>query len=419
MYIDTVKIKIKSGNGGDGSVSFHREKYVPKGGPDGGDGGRGGSIIFETDKNMRTLLDFKYNTKYHADDGDNGDTNNMIGASAEDLVIKVPTGTVIRNVETGAIICDMVKPDDRIVVLRGGRGGKGNAQFATPTRQAPNFAQPGQKTKEYTVSLELKTIADVGLVGFPNVGKSTLLSVVSAAKPKIASYHFTTLSPNLGVVSVYDKSFVMADIPGLIENAHEGVGLGHDFLRHVERTRVLVHVLDASGIEGRDPVEDYKKIRKELEEYSEELASKPEIIVANKMDLPDAEAGIELLKEYLPDKKIFKISGATKQGLKEMLSEVSSLLDSLPQPVVYEGTGEILEELVDDQYEIYKDGDVYVVEGSLAERLLASTNLYDYDSMTYFHRMLDMHGILNDLRAHGAKDGDTIRFIDTEFDFTE
>ncbi|MCK5128588.1 MAG: GTPase ObgE [Clostridiales bacterium] len=419
MYIDNVKIKIKSGNGGAGCVNFHREKYVPKGGPDGGDGGKGGDIIFETDKNMRTLLDFRYTVKYYAEDGEKGDTNNMIGASADNYIIKVPSGTVIKNAETGAIIADMITPGVQVVVLKGGKGGKGNAQFATPTRQSPNFAQPGQHTKEYEVLLELKTIADVGLVGYPNVGKSTLLSVVSAARPKIANYQFTTLSPNLGVVSIYDKTFVMADIPGLIENAHEGVGLGHDFLRHIERTRMLVHVLDAAGIEGRDPVEDYNQIRTELESYSEELSNKPEIIAANKMDLPDAEAGIEMLKEYLPEKKVFPISGVTKEGVKELLSAVSDMLETLPEPIIYEGTGEILDELVEDAYDIYKDEDVFVVEGSLAERILASVNVNDYDSMTYFHRMLKKHGILDDLRKHGAKDGDTIRFVDTEFDFTE
>ena len=419
MYIDVVKIKIKSGDGGPGCVNFHREKYVPKGGPDGGDGGRGGSIIFEIDKGMRTLLDFRYKTKYIALSGEKGDINNKIGASADDLVIKVPEGTIIKNVETGAVIADMVNEKKRICVLKGGKGGKGNAQFATPTRQAPNFAQPGQKTKSYEVTLELKTIADVGLVGFPNAGKSTLLSVVSAAKPKIASYQFTTLSPNLGVVSIYEKTFVIADIPGLIENAHEGVGLGHEFLRHIERTRVLIHVLDASGNEGRNPVEDYKNIRKELEAYSKELALKPEIIAANKIDLPDAQAGIELLEEFLPDKKIFPISGVSKAGIKKLLGEVSKLLDKLPPPKVFEGTGEILDELIDDKYEIHIDDDVYVVEGSLAERLLSSLNIYDFDSLTYFHRMLKKHGILDSLRAHGAKDGDTIRFIDTEFDFTE
>ena len=402
-------------------VNFHREKYVPKGGPDGGDGGRGGSIIFEADKGMLTLLDFKYKRKFHAADGSQGETNNKTGVSGGDLIIKVPQGTVIRNAKTGAVIADMVEPGEQQTILRGGRGGKGNARYATPTRQAPNFAQPGQKTKEYEVVLELKTIADVGLIGFPNVGKSTLLSVISAAKPKIASYHFTTLSPNLGVVKIYDKSFVVADIPGLIEDAHAGVGLGHEFLRHVERTRLLVHVLDASGCEGRNPVDDYNAIRHELNEYSPELCKKREIIAANKMDLPDSEAGLELLREFVPDKKIFPVSGVTKEGLKELLSEVVSELETIPKTEPFMGTGEELAELLEDDFTINIDEDdgAYVVEGALAERLMDSVNLYDFDSITYFHKMLERHGILDALRERGAKDGDTVRFVDTEFDFKE
>ncbi len=424
MYIDKVKIKIKSGNGGNGIVNFHREKYVPKGGPDGGDGGRGGSIIFEADKGMVTLLDFKYKKIFHALDGDQGDTNNMTGASADDLIIKVPIGTIIRNSKTDSIIADLTEHGQQKMLLRGGRGGKGNSKFATPTRQAPNFAQPGQRTKEYEVVLELKTIADVGLIGFPNVGKSTLLSVISAARPKIADYHFTTLSPNLGVVKMYDKSFVVADIPGLIENASEGVGLGHEFLRHVERTRLLVHVLDASGCEGRNPVEDYGAIRSELKQYSEKLSEKPEIIAANKMDLPDSEAGVELLKEFMPDKKVFPVSGATKSGIKELLTEVSNMLETIPKPEPFYGDEEELQELLEDEFTISKDidrdgEDVYVVEGGLPERLIDGVNLYDFDSINYFHRMLDKHGILEALRKEGAKDGDIIRFAETEFDFKE
>ncbi len=424
MYIDKVKIKIKSGNGGDGIVNFHREKYVPKGGPDGGDGGRGGSIIFEADKGMVTLLDFKYKKKFHAEDGAQGEANNRTGASAGDLIIKVPLGTVIRNAKNNAVITDMTEHGEQRVILRGGRGGKGNSKFATPTRQAPNFAQPGQKTKQYEVVLELKTIADVGLIGFPNVGKSTLLSVISAARPKIADYHFTTLSPNLGVVKVYEKSFVVADIPGLIEDASQGVGLGHEFLRHVERTRLLVHVLDASGCEGRNPVEDYTAIRKELRQYSEKLYEKPEIIAANKMDLPDSEAGIELLTEFMPDKKIFPVSGVTKAGVKELLSEIASVLETIPKPEAFEGMGEELTELLEDDFTVYKDEEetdenVFVVEGALPERILDGVNLYDFDSINYFHRMLERHGILETLRNEGAKDGDTIRFVDTEFEFKE
>ena len=421
MYIDKAKIKIKSGNGGDGIVNFHREKYVPKGGPDGGDGGRGGSIIFKADKGLLTLLDFKYKRKFHAQDGSQGDTNNKSGAKGEDLVVKVPLGTVVRNAKNNAVIADLVEDGECRIVLRGGRGGKGNAFYATPTRQAPNFSQPGQKTKEYEVILELKTIADVGLIGFPNVGKSTLLSVISAAKPKIADYHFTTLSPNLGVVKAYDKSFLVADIPGLIEDAHTGIGLGHEFLRHVERTRLLVHVLDTSGSEGRNPVEDYEKIRHELQEYSPELFKKKEIIAANKMDLPDSEAGLELLREYLPEKEIFPVSGVTKEGIKELLAEIVKVLDTIPKPEPLSDSGEELTELLEDDFIVYEDKEdgVYVVEGALAERLLDSVNLYDFDSLTYFHKMLERHGILDELREKGAKDGDLIRFADTEFDFKE
>ncbi len=421
MYIDKAKIKIKSGNGGDGIVNFHREKYVPKGGPDGGNGGRGGSIIFKADKGLLTLLDFKYKRKFHAQDGSQGDTNNKAGAKGEDLIVKVPLGTVVRNAKNNAVIADMVEDGECRTVLRGGRGGKGNSFYATPTRQAPNFAQPGQRTKEYEVVLELKTIADVGLIGFPNVGKSTLLSVISAARPKIADYHFTTLSPNLGVVKVYDKSFLVADIPGLIEDAHTGVGLGHEFLRHVERTRLLVHVLDTSGSEGRNPVEDYEKIRHELQAYSPELFKKKEIVAANKMDLPDSEAGLELLREYLLEKEIFPVSGVTKDGIKELLSEIVKVLETIPKPEPLTDSGEELTELLEDEFSVYvdeKDG-VYVVEGALAERLIDSVNLYDFDSLTYFHKMLDRHGILNELREKGAKDGDLIRFADTEFDFKE
>lgn len=421
MYIDKAKIKIKSGNGGDGIVNFHREKYVPKGGPDGGDGGRGGSIVFQADEGMLTLLDFKYKRRFQAEDGAQGETNNKTGASGCNLIIKVPQGTVVRNAKTGAVIADMVEPGEQRTILRGGRGGKGNARYATPTRQTPNFAQPGQKTKEYEVVLELKTIADVGLIGFPNVGKSTLLSVISAAKPKIADYHFTTLSPNLGVVKIFDKSFVVADIPGLIEDAHEGVGLGHEFLRHVERTRLLVHVLDASGCEGRNPVDDYKAIRHELNEYSPELYKKQEIIAANKMDLPDSEAGLELLREFLPDKKIFPVSGVAKEGVKELLTEIANTLETIPKPEPFAGAEEELTELLEDEFTVYIDEEdgAYVVEGALAERLMDSVNLYDFDSITYFHKMLERHGILGELREKGAKDGDTIRFADTEFDFKE
>ena len=419
MFIDIAKITIKSGNGGDGAVSFHREKYVPRGGPDGGDGGTGGSIIFEVDARMRTLLDFKYRQKYHAENGANGEGNNRTGKNGEDLIIFVPAGTIIKD-EDGRIIADLNEDTSKATILKGGRGGRGNARFATPTRQTPNFSQPGKKTKAYTVMLELKMIADVGFIGFPNVGKSTLLSVATSARPKIANYHFTTLSPNLGVAQVNDKSFVIADIPGLIENAAEGAGLGHDFLRHIERTRLLVHVLDASGIEGRDPVEDYHKIRGELTAYSESLAKRPEIIAANKCDIPDAQAGLELLTEQLPDKKIMPVSAATKQGIKELMQEISNQLDELPvlEPFSSIEAAE-LDQRIEEDYDIFIDGNTYYVEGTLVDRLLSSVNLYDRDSMAHFQKMLIEYGIIDRLRDMGAGDGDTINMNGTEFDFTD
>lgn len=418
MFIDIAKITIKSGNGGDGCVGFHREKYVPRGGPDGGDGGNGGSVIFEVDPRMRTLLDFKYKLKYEAEDGAKGEGNNRFGKKGEDLIIHVPTGTIIKDLD-GNIIADLSEDTTRLKVLRGGGGGRGNARFATPTRQTPNFAQPGRKTKPHTIVLELKMIADVGFIGFPNVGKSTLLSVITSARPKIANYHFTTLSPNLGVAQVYDQSFVIADIPGLIENAAEGAGLGHDFLRHIERTRLLVHVLDASGIEGRDPVEDYHKIRNELETYSNALIERPEIIAANKCDLPDAEAGLELLNEQLPDKKIMPMSAVTKVGVKDLLQEIAKQIKDLPETEVFSSNENVmLDQRVLEDYDVFIDGDTYYVEGGLIDRLIDSVNLFDRHSMAHFQKMLVEHGIIDKLRKLGAKDGDTINMNDTEFDFT-
>ena len=419
MFIDIARITIKSGNGGDGCVAFHREKYVPRGGPDGGDGGNGGSVIFEVDSRMRTLLDFKYKRKYNAEDGAKGDGNNRTGKNGEDLIIHVPAGTVIKDSD-GNIIADLSADTTKVMVLRGGGGGRGNARFATPTRQTPNFAQPGRKTKAHNITLELKMIADVGFIGFPNVGKSTLLSVITSAKPKIADYHFTTLSPNLGVAKINETSFVIADIPGLIENASEGAGLGHDFLRHIERTRLLVHVLDASGIEGRDPVEDYHKIRHELISYSSKLAERPEIIAANKCDLPDAEAGLELLIEQFPDKKIIPISAATKKGVSELLQEISAGLKDLPSIEVFSSNENTrLDQRVLEDFDIFVDGHTYYVEGGLVDRLIASVNLYDRHSMAYFQKMLLEYGIVDKLRELGATDGDTINMNDTEFEFTD
>lgn len=421
MFVDIVKIKVKSGDGGNGCVGFHREKYVSHGGPDGGDGGKGGDVILVADADMRTLLDFRYRRSYEAERGQNGSGGLCTGKNGADLIIKVPAGTQVKLPETGEVVADLFSVGDRVVLLKGGQGGRGNARFATPTRQAPNFAQPGIKTKEYEVILEMKSIADVGLVGFPNVGKSTLLSVVSAAKPKIANYHFTTLQPNLGMVKMDNYSFAMADIPGLIEDAHLGVGLGHDFLRHVERNRMLLHVVDISGCEGRDPIEDYDAIRHELEAYDAELAQRPQIIAANKMDIqPDAEENLARLREHVgPDVEIYPISAATRQGVTELMHAVVRMLKSLPEPAPEVIDPVALDARLDDTIEVSKLNDVYLVDGPGAERMLDSVNLFDRDSMGRFQRQLRDKGILDRLRALGATDGDTIRFCDTEFDFVE
>ena len=344
QFVDKAKIVIKAGDGGDGCASFHREKFVMRGGPDGGDGGRGGSVVFLADPNMNTLLDFRFARHYRAERGENGRARMSSGKNGEDLVIRVPVGTLVRDAETGRIVADMNKPNRTRVVLHGGRGGRGNARFATPTRQSPRFAQPGQKTVEHEVELELKTIADVGLIGLPNVGKSTILSVLTSAKPKIANYHFTTLTPNLGVVKRYEKTFVLADIPGLIEGAAEGAGLGHDFLRHVERTRMLVHVVDISGCEGRDPMEDYLAIRSELRQYSERLAELPQLVAANKMDLTGAEDNLELFREELAedgsDVQVFPVSAATVSGFDALLDAIVKTLAELDRAGRYTVRGE-------------------------------------------------------------------------------
>jgi GTP-binding protein len=421
MFVDVAKIYVKAGDGGHGCVSFRREKYVPFGGPDGGDGGRGGDVIFKVDVNMRTLLDFKYQKKYEAQRGENGGTNNKFGKDGEDLVIKVPAGTVIKDAETERVIADLVEEGQEFVVCKGGRGGRGNTRFATPTRQAPNFAEPGMPGEEKWITLELKLLADVGLIGFPNVGKSTILSMVTGAKPKIANYHFTTLKPNLGVVEMQGvKSFVLADIPGLIEGAHEGVGLGIDFLRHVERTKVLIHVIDASGIEGRDPIDDFYKINEELKLYSEKLSKKPQVVAANKCDIPGSEENVKKLREELGKQgiEVFEISAATNKGLKEVMLYVSNMLDN------------IVEEK--EEYEVYvpeekkftytiridEDG-TYVIEGSFVDRLLLSVNIYDSESLKYFHKVLEKRGIIDELRKMGIKDGDLVRMNDFEFEFVE
>jgi len=424
MIVDKVKIYIKAGNGGDGAVSFRREKYVSAGGPDGGDGGNGGNIVFQASRDLRTLMDFRFNRKFVAANGENGQKRNMTGGSGADLVIKVPPGTVILDEDSGRVVADLRTSEPR-VILRGGRGGKGNARFATPTRQAPRFATPGKKTVGRNVVLELKTIADVGLIGFPNVGKSTLLSVVSAARPKIADYHFTTLHPNLGVVSLHDSSFVMADIPGLIEGASEGAGLGHDFLRHVERTRMMVHVVDASGIEGRDPVEDYHKIRGELEAYSAALAERPELVAANKLDLPGGEEGFERLKAALEPlgKRVFPISAATRKGVDELMRAVLGQLSQLPeaQPMEEEGVIEEWETAgLDLTFETTRGEDgIAEVNGSAIDEIFARIDPADPDSMRHFQKLLKDFGVIDALREMGVEDGEEVRLNGETFDFVE
>lgn len=422
MFVDVAKIYVKAGDGGHGAVSFRREKYVPFGGPDGGDGGKGGDVIFVVDKGLRTLLDFRYKKKYIAMTGESGGTNNKFGKDGEDLIIKVPPGTVIKDAETDRIIADLKDESDVAVVARGGRGGRGNTKFATPTRQAPNFAEPGMPGEERWIVLELKLIADVGLVGFPNVGKSTILSMVTGAKPKIANYHFTTLTPNLGVVDLPGvKSFVLADIPGIIEGAHEGAGLGIDFLRHIERTRVLIHVIDVSGTEGRDPIEDFYQINEELKLYNEKLSKKPQIVAANKMDIPGAEENFERLKAEM-DKhgiKVFKISAATNQGLKELMQYVAQVLENAPYEE--EPLGEFY--IPEDKKFTYTikraDDGAFEISGSFVDRLLLSVNIYDSESLKYFHKVLERKGIIEELKQMGIKDGDIVRMNDFEFEFVE
>lgn len=421
QFVDKARIIIKAGNGGDGCSSFHREKYVSHGGPDGGDGGRGGNVIFYADDNMSTLLDFRFSRHFKAQNGENGRGKMQFGKKGDDIIIKVPVGTRVRDVASGKIIADLNKPGREKLVLRGGRGGKGNAKFATPTKQAPRYAQNGQRTNEYEVELELMTIADVGLIGLPNVGKSTILSVITSAKPKIANYHFTTLTPNLGVVKRYDSSFVVADIPGLIEGAAEGAGLGHDFLRHIERTRLLVHVLDISGSEGRDPIEDYRQIRKELTQYSEKLTELPELIAANKMDITGAEDYLEFLKEELADSnvEIFPVSAATAKGFEPLLDRILELLKVLPSTREFEEDEIVEAPQYDWNFRIERDGDVFVVSGGIVDYILDTTNADDEESMRRFQKLLESEGIINALREEGATEESIIRLGEWEFDFIE
>ena len=416
MFLDIVNIYAKAGNGGDGKVGFHREKYVMCGGPDGGDGGRGGSVIFVADSSMTSLIDFKFKKHFRAENGAPGEGGNCFGKNGQDLVVKVPTGTIIRDKETGGIIADMFQDGERKVILKGGKGGRGNARFATPTRRTPNFAELGEVTVERTLTLELKTIADVGLVGFPNVGKSTLLSVLTNAKPKIANYHFTTLSPNLGVIKAFDKSYVIADIPGLIEGAANGLGLGHTFLRHVERVRLIVHVVDISGIEGRDPVDDYRAIREELKQYNERLSLLPEIVVANKIDLITEEDAVERF-EQATGVKVIPISAAAYENIDELVKKIFSVLNELPPAAPMEFEPFEYEKSDPDQYDVKKlENNTYEVTGGLVEMLIRKVVLSDHESNRYFQNVLKEKGVIDKLKELGAKDGDTIIVGDVEFE---
>lgn len=421
QFVDKARIVIKAGDGGDGCASFHREKFVARGGPDGGDGGRGGSVIFVADSNMDTLLDFKFARFYRAENGEKGRAGRSSGKNGRDLIIKVPVGTVVRDVETGAVAADLNTAGRQKVVLHGGRGGRGNCRFATPTRQSPRFAQPGQKTLEREVELELKTIADVGLIGLPNVGKSTILSVLTSAKPKIANYHFTTLTPNLGVVKRHDKSFVLADIPGLIEGAAEGAGLGHDFLRHIERTRLLVHVIDVSGSEGRDPVDDYFKIKGELTRYSPRLGELKQVVAANKMDVTGAQDNLDRLREALKseDVEVFPVSAAMVKGFDALIDCLVKTLDTLPKTYEFEEEGITETHRYEPGFNIEKDGDVFVVTGGSVDYILDTTYADDEGSMRRFQQFLIREGIIDALRKAGATEESVVRMGEWEFDFIE
>lgn len=421
MFIDKAKISVKGGKGGNGIVAWRREKYEPSGGPYGGDGGNGGSIILKADDGIRTLMDFRYKRHYSGENGEDGRTKKQFGKAGQDIVIKVPVGTLVKDGPTGKVIVDLKEKNQVYTIAKGGKGGRGNAKFATATRQAPGFAEPGTKGQEREIILELKLLADVGLVGYPNVGKSTILSMISEAKPKIANYHFTTLKPNLGVVRVADeKSFVIADIPGLIEGASEGIGLGHDFLRHIERTRVLVHVLDTSGMEDRDPVKDFYTINEELFQYNEKLKDKPQIIVANKMDITGAEEGLKRLKkEFEPQGiKVFETSAATAEGINELKYAIWELL--LDYEAQYETFDEEYEEFeyTDEQTVIVrKENDKYIVEGSFVENLLESIYFDDVDSVRYFQDTIRRKGIVEELEKLGIQEGESVFICEYEFEF--
>ena len=420
MFIDQAKITVKAGNGGNGAVSFRREKYVAAGGPDGGDGGRGGDVVFQVDDNLSNLIDFRYQRKYNAPNGQDGSSGNRTGKSAEPLIVRVPRGTLVREANSGRVVADL-SGDEPVVIAHGGKGGRGNARFATPTRQIPRFSKPGFEGESLELTLELKLIADVGLVGFPNVGKSTLISVVSAAKPKIANYHFTTLTPVLGVVKLDEgTSFVMADIPGLIEGASEGVGLGHEFLRHVERCRLIVHVVDVSGSEGRDPSADFEAINRELRNFSEELAGRPQIVAGNKCDLAAAEQ-IAAFRSYVEKKGMpfYEISAATTAGTKELMGAVAAKLAELPPVKRYEPEPPTPEELEKEhhKFNISVEDGVYVIDAPWLEQILSTVNIDDYESLQYFQRVMRSSGIIDELLNMGIQEGDTVELMGFAFDF--
>lgn len=427
MFVDRARITVKSGKGGNGSVSFRREPFVPEGGPDGGDGGKGGDVIFEANNSYRTLMDFRYKRKYEAPNGEDGMKKKKYGKNGEDLVIMVPPGTVVIDELTGLVMKDLVKHGDRVVAAKGGKGGKGNVHFKNSVRQAPNFAEAGGTAKERTIILELKLIADVGLLGFPNVGKSTFLSVSTSAKPKIGNYHFTTITPNLGVVHLFDSSFVMADIPGLVEGAHEGTGLGLDFLKHVERTKVLIHVVDIAGSEGRDPIEDFDKINGELMKYSERVSKKPQIVVGNKADLIFDQAKADEFKEYVESKgyRFFLMSAATSQGVREVLAAALQELNNIEEDEeeVYELFEEDFHGEDPDYREIYtyideEDG-AFVIEGKQLYKIFDSTNFNDMESLRYLYKYIEKKGAIAELKELGLSEGDIVRIRDYEFEYSE
>lgn len=424
MFYDQAKIYVKGGDGGSGAVAFRREKYVPEGGPSGGDGGRGANVLFIADEGLRTLVDFRYKRHYKADRGEHGMGKNMHGKGGEDLSVRIPVGTVVKDADTGEILADLIEHDQKVVVAKGGRGGRGNARFMSNTNKAPTLAENGEPGEERYLVLELKLLADVGLVGFPNVGKSTIISQVSAAKPKIADYHFTTLVPNLGVVELEDgESFVMADIPGLIEGAHTGAGLGHDFLRHTERTRLILHVLDVSGSEERDPLEDFRIIQEELRQYSEELASRPMLIVANKMDIPGSGNNLDRLKETLGEEyKIFPVSAATGEGLKELVYAIAQVLPEAPTPEIFvrqEEQHKVTQAESPNRFELTREEGIFVITGKEIEKHVKMT-LFDSEEGLYrFQNILKVMGIDDALRAEGIKEGDKVQIAGLEFEWQE